>query len=130
MTPEDRAQIPEGIKQPSKTWTDPVTGIQQVGFGIVDCGIPFGDNTFILASLGESAISIRDDMHRLIEGISGLSYHAAFPVAYYSCMNRANFLAGAFDAELTKYFCAKIDEKLRWVFTSALGMDLLAAPAD
>jgi hypothetical protein len=32
--------------------------------------------------------------------------------------------------ELMKYFCAKIDEKLRWAFTSALGMDLLAAPAD
>jgi hypothetical protein len=44
--PEDRAQIPEGIKQLSATWTDPVTGVQQVGFGIVDCGIPFGDNTF------------------------------------------------------------------------------------
>jgi hypothetical protein len=58
MTPEDRAQIPEGIKQPSATWTDPVTGIQQVGFGIVDCRIPLGDDAFILASLDESAISI------------------------------------------------------------------------
>jgi hypothetical protein len=48
-----------------------VTGNQRVGFGIVDCGIPFGDNTFILASLDESAISIRDDIHRLLEGISG-----------------------------------------------------------
>jgi hypothetical protein len=130
MTPEDRAQIPEGIKQSSKTWTNPVTWIQQVGFGIVDCGIPLGDDAFILASLDKSAISICDDMHRLVGGISGLSFHAAFPVAYYSCMNRANFLAGSFDTELTKYFCAKIDEKLRWTFTSALGMDLLAAPAD
>jgi hypothetical protein len=94
------------------------------------CGIPFGDNTFILASLDESAISIRDDMHRLVGGISGLSCHAAFPMAYYSCMHRANFLAGSFDTELTKYFCAKIDEKIGWAFASALGMDLLAAPAD
>jgi hypothetical protein len=70
MTPEDRAQIPEGIKQPSATWTDPVTGVQQVGFGIKDCRIPFGDNTFIHASLNESAITIRDDAHGLIEGIS------------------------------------------------------------
>jgi hypothetical protein len=30
MTPEDRAQIPEGIKQPSETWTDPVTGISKL----------------------------------------------------------------------------------------------------
>jgi hypothetical protein len=102
MTPEDRAQIPEGITQPSKIWTDPVTGIQQIGFGVVDCGIPFVDNTFILASLDESAVAICDDIHRLIDGISGLSCHAAFPVAYYSCMKRAKFLAGAFDAELTK----------------------------
>jgi hypothetical protein len=107
-----------------------VTGIQQVGFGIVDCGIPFGDDAFILASLDESALSICDDMHRLVGGISGLSCHAAFSVAYYSCMHRANFLAGALNAELTKYFCAKVDEKLRWAFTSALGMDLLAPPAD
>jgi hypothetical protein len=54
-----------------------VTGIQQVGFGIVDCRIPLGDDAFILASLDESAISICDDVHRLIEGISGLSCHAA-----------------------------------------------------
>jgi hypothetical protein len=47
-----------------------VTGIQQVGFGIVDCGIPLGDDAFILASLDESIISICDDMHRLIGGIS------------------------------------------------------------
>jgi hypothetical protein len=45
-------------------------------------------------------------------------------------MNRANFLAGAFDAKLAKYFCAKIDEKIRWAFASALGSDLLAAPAN
>jgi hypothetical protein len=107
-----------------------VTGIQQVGFGIVDCWFPFGDDAFILASLDESAISIRDDMHRLIGGISGLSCHAPFPVTYYSCMNRANFLAGSFGTELTKYFCAKIDEKIGWAFASALQIDLLAAPAD
>jgi hypothetical protein len=58
MTSTDRAQIPEGIKQPSATWTDPETGIQQVGFGVKDCGIPFCDNTFILASLDESAVLI------------------------------------------------------------------------
>jgi hypothetical protein len=28
------------------------------------------------------------------------------------------------------YFCAKIDEKIRWAFASALGTDFLAAPAD
>jgi hypothetical protein len=78
MTPKDRAQIPEGIKQPSATWTDPVTGVQQVGFSIKDCGIPFSDSTFILASLDESAITICDDSHRLIEGISEISSHAAF----------------------------------------------------
>jgi hypothetical protein len=27
MTPEDRAQIPEGIKQPSAIWPNPVTGV-------------------------------------------------------------------------------------------------------
>jgi hypothetical protein len=95
MTPEERAQIPEGIKQPSATWTDPVTGVQRVGFGIKDCGMPFGDETFILASLDESAISICDDMHRLIGGISELSSHAAFLMANYSCMHRADFLAGS-----------------------------------
>jgi hypothetical protein len=96
----------------------------------VDCGIPFGDSTFILASLDESAISIGGDMHRLVGGTSGLSCHAAFPVAYYSCVNRANFLAGSFDTDLTKYFCAKIDKEIRWAFASALEIDLLAAPAD
>jgi hypothetical protein len=40
MTLEDKAQIPEGIKQPSATWTDPVTGIQQVGFGVKDLTTP------------------------------------------------------------------------------------------
>jgi hypothetical protein len=130
MTPEDRARIPEGIKQSSKTWTDSVTGAQQVGSGIVDCGTPLGDDAFILASLDEPAVTICNDIHRLIGGISELSCHAAFSVAYHSCMQRASNLAGAFNAKLTKYFCAKIDEKLRWAFASALGTDLLAAPAD
>jgi hypothetical protein len=51
-------------------------------------------------------------------------------MANYSCMHRANFLAGSTPSELTKYFCAKIDGKIRWTFTSALGTDPLAAPAD
>jgi hypothetical protein len=86
-------------------------GIQQMGYGINDCGTPLGDDAFILASLDESSISICDDIHRLIGGISGLSFHAAFSVAYHSCMQRASHLAGAFNAKLTKYFCAKIDDK-------------------
>jgi hypothetical protein len=45
-------------------------------------------------------------------------------------VRRADFLVGAIPPRLTKYFCAKIDEKIRWAFTSTLGMDLLAAPAD
>jgi hypothetical protein len=81
MTPEDRAQIPEGIKQPSAIWTDPVTGVKRVGFGIVDCGIPFGDDAVILASLDESAVTIGDDIPRLAGGISAISSHAAFPMA-------------------------------------------------
>jgi hypothetical protein len=130
MTPEDRAQIPEDIKQPSATWTDPVTGVQQVAFGIVDCGITFGDSTFILASLDESAATICDDIHRLAGGISAISSHAAFSMANHSCMRRADFLAGSFATGLTKYFFAKIDEKIMWAFASALGTDLLAALAD
>jgi hypothetical protein len=130
MTPEDRAQIPEGIKQSSTTWTDPVTGVQQVGFGIVDCGISFGDDTFILASPDESAVTICDDIHQLAAGISEHSNHAAFSMTYHSCMNRADFLAGAIPSRLAKYFCAKVDEKFLWAFASALGTDLLAAPAD
>jgi hypothetical protein len=51
-------------------------------------------------------------------------------MAYFSFMRRADFLAESFDAELAKYFCAKIDEKIGWTFASALGIDLLAAPAD
>jgi hypothetical protein len=27
LTPKDRAQIPEGIEQPSAVWTDPETGV-------------------------------------------------------------------------------------------------------
>jgi hypothetical protein len=45
-------------------------------------------------------------------------------------MHRANHLAGAFPEKLTKDFCAKFDKKIKWAFASALGMDLLAAPAD
>jgi hypothetical protein len=51
-------------------------------------------------------------------------------MAYYSCMHRADFLAGAILPRLTKYFSAKIDQKLRWAFASAFGINLLAAPAD
>jgi hypothetical protein len=102
----------------------------QVGFGIKDCGIPFGDITFILASLDESTITICDDIHRLIEVISKFSSHAAFPMTNFSCMHRADFLAGAIATELKEDFCAKIDDKIKWAFASALGIDLLAAPAD
>jgi hypothetical protein len=96
----------------------------------VDCGILFGDDTFILASLGESALTICNDIYRLIGGISEHSNHAAFSMTYYSCMHRADFLAGSTPSKLTKYFCAKIEEKIRWAFASALGTDLLAASAD
>jgi hypothetical protein len=80
--------------------------------------------------LDEAAVAICDDIHHLIAGISEISSHAAISMTYYSCMRRANFLAGAIHPRLTRYFCAKIGEKLRWAFTSALRTDLLAAPAD
>jgi hypothetical protein len=51
-------------------------------------------------------------------------------MVYYSCMRRADFLAGAIPPRLAKYFCAYIHQKLLWAFASALGTDLLAAPAD
>ena len=50
LTPADRAQIPVAIKQPSKTWADPETGAIQEGYGIIDCGIPVGDDAFVLAA--------------------------------------------------------------------------------
>jgi hypothetical protein len=85
-----------------------VTGVQQVGFGNKDCGIPFGNDASILAMLNEAAVAICDDIHRLTTGISEISSHA-FSMANYSSMRRANFLAGAIPPRLTKYFCAKID---------------------
>jgi hypothetical protein len=75
MTPKDRAQIPEGIKQPSAIWTDPETGSRQVGHGFMDCRIPFGDDALILAMPSKAADAICDDIHRLIAGISKLSSH-------------------------------------------------------
>jgi hypothetical protein len=51
-------------------------------------------------------------------------------MAYYSCMHRGDFFAGAIPPRLTKYFFTKIKAKLLWAFASALGIDLLAAPAD
>jgi hypothetical protein len=77
MATEDRALIPESIKQPFAIWTDPVTGVQQVGFGVKDCRIPFGDDAYILAMLEESALNICDDIHRFIAGISKHSSHDA-----------------------------------------------------
>jgi hypothetical protein len=86
--------------------------------------------SFIYATLDKADDDICLDIHRLIEGISKHNNHAAFSMAYYSCLNRADFLAGAIYPGLTKYLCAKIDEELLWAFASALGSNLLAAPAD
>jgi hypothetical protein len=130
LTSNDRAQIPEGIKQPSTNWTDPVTGVELVGHGIVECGIPLCDDAFIYATLDKTADSICLEIHRLIKGISEHSNHAAFLMAYYSCMRRADFLAGAIYPRLTKFFCAKIDQNLLWAFKSALGTSHLVAPVD
>jgi hypothetical protein len=96
----------------------------------VDCGIPFGDDTFILASLDKAAVTSCNDIHRLVTGISDHRDHAAVSMTYYSCMHRADFLAGSTPSRLAKYFCAKADEKLRWACASALGIGLFAAPAD
>jgi hypothetical protein len=76
------AQIPEGIKQPSAIWTDSVTGLSS-------------SVIFILATLDQAADSICLDIHRLTGGISEHSSYAAFLMANYSCMRRADFLAGA-----------------------------------
>jgi hypothetical protein len=89
-----------------------MTGVELVGHGIVDCGIPLGDNAFILAMLDKAADSIFLEIHRLIGGISEYSNHAAFSAASYSCMRRADFLAGAIPPRPTKNFHAKIDEKV------------------
>jgi hypothetical protein len=82
-----------------------------------------------LANVGSELHEGNHYIHRLIESILELSTHVSFSMAY-SYMHRADFLAGAIPPRLTKYFCAKIDQKLRWAFASAFGTDLLAAPAD
>jgi hypothetical protein len=43
----------------------------------------------------EAAVAICDDIHHLVADISEHSSHAAFSMASYSCMRRADFLAGA-----------------------------------
>jgi hypothetical protein len=70
------------------------------------CGIPMGDDAFIYARLDKTADAINLDIQCLIEGISEHSNHAAFSMAYYCCMHRADFLAGAIPPRLTKNFCA------------------------
>jgi hypothetical protein len=85
-----------------------VTGVEQVGLGVMGCGIPFGDDACILAILAKAAVAIYDGIHRLIGGISKLSSYAALSMAYYSCMRRADFLAGAIPPRLMKYFCVCI----------------------
>jgi hypothetical protein len=72
------------------------------------CGIPMSDDTFIYATLDKTAGAINLKIHRLIGGISEHSNHAAFLMAYYSCMHRAEFLAGAISLRLRNYFCAKL----------------------
>jgi hypothetical protein len=59
----------------------------------MDCGIPFGHDTYILATFNKAAVAIYLDIHNLIDGISELSSHAAFSMAYYSCMRRTDFMA-------------------------------------
>jgi hypothetical protein len=81
-----------------------------MGYGVTDCGIPFGDDANIFATLGKVADMNCLDIHRLIGGASELSSHAAFSMAYFSCIRRADFLAGAIPSRLTKYFCAKTRE--------------------
>jgi hypothetical protein len=71
---------------------------------MTDCGIPTGDDAFIYTTLDKAADAICLDIHRLIEGNSEHSDHAVFSMAYYSCMHRADFLAGAIPSRLTKYF--------------------------
>jgi hypothetical protein len=46
-----------------------------------------GDGAFIYAMLDKTADAINLDIHRLIEGISERSNHAAFSMAYFSCMH-------------------------------------------
>jgi hypothetical protein len=70
------------------------------------------------------------DIYRLILGISEHSNHTAYKMASYSCMRRADFLAGAIPLRLANYFCANSDQKLRWAFASAFGTNLRVAPAD
>jgi hypothetical protein len=78
--------------------------VELVGHGIVVCGIPLGDDAFIYGTLDKAADSICLDTHRLIKGISEHSKHAAISMAYYFCMRRADFLAGAIPPRLTKFF--------------------------
>jgi hypothetical protein len=72
-----------------------------------------GYDAFIYATLDKTADAINLDIHRLTEGITEHSKHAAFSMAYYSCMH------SAIPLRLTKYFCAKIDQKPLWAFASA-----------
>jgi hypothetical protein len=50
--------------------------------------------------LDEDTVTIFDDIHHRIVGISKISSHAAFLMANYSYMHRADFLAGAISDEV------------------------------
>jgi hypothetical protein len=71
--------------------TDPETGVELVGYGIMDCGIPMGDNAFIYTTLDKAADTICLDIPRLIEDISEHSNHASFSMTFYFCTCRVDF---------------------------------------
>jgi hypothetical protein len=91
----------------------PSEGGSASGFWRQGCGIPFGDDAFIPATLDEDAVAICDVIHSLIAGISEVSSHAAFSMAYYSGMRRGDFLAGAISLRLVKYFCTRLTRNSR-----------------
>ena len=97
-----------------------------MGYGIIDCGIPVGDDPFVLATCSELGDAICEDIERLTKGISEYSCHAAFSMAFYSCMHRADFLVGALPRKLVKHLVQKVDQKLKWAFATSFGSDLLA----
>ena len=126
-TQEERDKIPDTFEQPHLSYID-AEGKEAIAYGLENCGVPMGDDAYVLAWLREKAEDIAEKMDFVSTHLSNMDPHSSYAVTYLSLQTQAEFIMSTNRPSETAAFATTVNSAIQRAFARSLKSDLLADP--
>ena len=124
--PHSCENMPEFIKRPSVTSTNPLTGSLEESYGLEICGVPIGEECFRKNWLASKASEIAKTIEDTSSKLASRDLHAAHTTLQLSLQNRADYILSTNLPSDSHAFSSTIDDATATAYSNILDPGLLS----